>query len=475
MNKTLLLIICDFLLLNLLALTQWDKPIEPPETTAQSDPDSTTEQVVQEDLVDALRITLDEERSARDALSSELQDTQSTLQQREETLAEREARLAETARNLEAKQREASQLSERVADTQATVVQLSDRLTRTAEQAATARTQAEQLARELAEKQAAAERLNAQLKQTEQEKAAAQAQVQTLSTRVEVAETARVMLTESVQTLQTQVEAERTERAKLQEQTGTLAVGVTQLAERTGEVNATIKANTPINANTLYNDFLTNRIAASFFNTRDIPVLGPSSSERNTNTILITDGDRVYALFHADQTPAGAGVADWKTITGSLKAGAQRVPVNELRYLTADARVVVVPIDTATATAFGTRIYSTTREPFKFSEAVLMKRGGEDYGEIEFRLDSETPGYVKMNSSVLGRMAGRFSPSAGDLVFSKTGEVLGLMVTNNYCVLLNSFATTEVLPFGNNLVAQKTSTVLNAAKERVLRLPLKLQ
>jgi hypothetical protein len=104
-----------------------------------------------------------------------------------------------------------------------------------------------------------------------------------------------------------------------------------------------------------------------------------------------------------------------------------------------------------------------------------MKRGGEDYGEVEFRLDPETPGYVRMSGSVLGRMVGRFTPSAGDIVFSKTGEILGLMVTNNYCVILDNFATTEVLPFGQDVLGRKTSTVLNAAKERVLRLPLKLQ
>ncbi len=476
MNKTLLLIICDFLLLNLLALTRWDKADrEPPPALTRTATADSTQKVVQEDLVAALRVTLDQERAARDAVSAQLQDTQSALQQREETLSEREARLAATARTLEQKQKEAAQLSERVADTQATVVQLSDRLARTAEQAAASRTQAEQLARELAEKQAAAEKLNEQLKQTELAKADAESKVHTLSTRVEVAESARAMLTENVQTLQTQVEAERAERAKLQVQTGTLAEGVTQLAERTGEVRDTIKANTPINANTLFNDFLTNRVGAYFHNTRDIPVLGPSSRDHDTKTILVSDGTNVFALFHVEQTPAGDGVADWKEITGTLSAGNRRQPITKLLYLMNDPRVVAVPIDPTVAPSFGVRIYSTAHEPFKFSEAVLMKRGGEDYGEVEFRLDPATPGYVKMNSSIIGRIVGRFSPGAGDIVFSKTGEILGLMVTSNYCVLLDNFVTTDELPFGTNLVDQKTSTVLNAAKERTLRLPLKLQ
>lgn len=475
MNKTLLLIICDFLLLNLLALTRWEEIDQPPAQTTQTSPAESTQQVVQEDLVAALQVTLDEERSTREALNAELQTTQSTLQEREETLAEREQRLADTARTLDEKAREAAQLSERVADTQATVVQLSDRLARTAEQAASSRTQAEQLARELAERQAAAEKLNQQVRQLEQDRVQAQQQIQTLNTQVQVAESARAMLTDNVATLQTQVQAEREERVKLQAQTGTLAEGVTQLAERTGEVRDTIRANTPINANTLFNDFLANRVRAVFHNTRDIPILGPSSRDHEAQTILVSDGTNVYAVFHTEQTPAGDGTADWKEITGTLSAGSRRQSITQLQFLVSDPRLAVVPVDTATATAFGTRIYSTAREPFKFAEAVLVKRGGEDYGEVEFRLDPTTPGYVKMNSSILGRLAGRFSPSAGDMVFSKTGELLGLMVTNNYCVVLDNFQPASALPFGTNLVDQRTSEVLGAQRDRVLRLPLKLQ
>jgi hypothetical protein len=146
-----------------------------------------------------------------------------------------------------------------------------------------------------------------------------------------------------------------------------------------------------------------------------------------------------------------------------------------LQFIVSEARINVVPLDTAAATAFGTRIYSTAKEPFRFSEAVLVGASGDYYGEVEFRLDPTTPGYVKMDKPVLGRLFGKFSPSAGDIVFSKTGEVLGVMVTNNYCVLLDNFSPVGELPFGANVLDQKTSDILAAQKERVLRLPIKLQ
>jgi len=469
MNKTLLLVICDFLLLNLLALTRWEEPPEKLPTSSQVSPAQTAQQVVQEDLVGALRTSLEEERSARDELSQE-------LQRRDETLAERERRMAALNADLEKKAQEASQLSERVADSQITVAQLSDRLSQSAAEAATKRAQAEQLARELAEKQAAAERLAQQVSALEQEKTQAQQQIQTLNTQVQVANTERVMLRETMETLRTQVTEEREEKLMLQEQTGRLAEGVTQLAENSAGIRQEIRANTPINANTLFSDFSANRVAATFRAARE-NIFGPVTRATETRTILVSDGTDVYALLHVNDTIATfrESPADWREIEGRIAAGARQLAVERLRFLVIDPRVVVVKIDPAVATGFGVRIYPTAAEPFKFSEAVIISQGGKFYGEVEFKLDAQTPGYVKMKTKIFSSLFGEFSPSAGDVVLSKTGELLGLMVTDGYCVLIDNFAGAAELPFGTALLELKTSEILSRQKDRILRMPSKLQ
>lgn len=468
MNKTLLLIICDFLLLNLLALTRWEKPPEATPAT-QASPAATAQQVVQEDLVGALRTTLEEERAARTELSQE-------LQQREETLAERERRMAALNTDLEKKSQEARQLSERVADTQAAVSQLSDRLTQTAAEAATKRAQAEQLAKELAERQAAAERLSQQVSSLEQEKSKAQQEIQSLNTQMQVANTERTMLRESMETLRTQVSSEREEKLKLQEQTGKLAEGVTQLAENSAGIRQEMRANTPINANTLFSDFSANRVQATFHSARE-NLFGPVTRNYDTRTILVSDGTDVFALLHVNDTVATfrESPADWREIEGRVAANSRQLAVDRLRFLVIDPRVVVVKIEPAVAAGFGVRIYPTAAEPFKFSEAVIISQGGKYYGEVEFKLDPQTPGYVRMKTRIFSSLFGEFSPSAGDVVLSKTGELLGLMVTDTYCVLIDNFAGAAELPFGNSLLDVKTSEIIARQKERIMRMPLKLQ
>jgi hypothetical protein len=476
MNKTLLLVICDFLLLNLLALTRWDKPPEMQPPAGQPTPAQTVQQVVQEDLVGALRTSLDEEKQAREALNEQLQEAQNAAKASQETAEEREQRLAAMRENLQKKEQEAQQLSTRVQDSQNAIAQLSDRLSRAAQEAASSRSQSEQLAKELAEKQEAAAQLAQQVEQLHKEREKAQQDIQSLSTKMQVAETERRFPTESVTTLQNQVAAEREEKLNLQTQTGKLAEGVTQLAENSADLRQEIRSNTPINANALWSDFTANRIDASFHTARD-SMFGAVTRNRDAKTVLVSDGTNVFALFHVNDTAASFrdGVADWREIEGHLNAGGRQIAIDRLSFLAIDPRIVVVPLDPTTAASFGVKIYPTALEPFKFPQAVIISRGGQYYGEVDFKLDAQTPGYVKMQTKVLTRMFGEFAPNTGDLVFSKTGELLGVMANDTYCVLVDNFRGAAELPFGANLEEKKTSEIIGGQKERILRLPLRLQ
>jgi hypothetical protein len=92
MNRTLLLILCDFLLLTLLALTDWQKaapakPVPPPPPAAR--PATGAGAATQDDdLVAVMKLSLADERTQRDQVAQQLQSTQSTLSEREKTLAD---------------------------------------------------------------------------------------------------------------------------------------------------------------------------------------------------------------------------------------------------------------------------------------------------------------------------------------------------------------------------------------------------
>jgi hypothetical protein len=127
------------------------------------------------------------------------------------------------------------------------------------------------------------------------------------------------------------------------------------------------------------------------------------------------------------------------------------------------------------AASLGAKVYPIARDPFKFPEAVLISAGDKGYGTVGFKLDSDHPGYVQVDNRLFKRIFGDFAPSRGDLVFSQTGELLGIMVNSDYCALIGNFSAAAVIDTGKDTAAQKTGRQIDALAARVRAMPLSLQ
>jgi X-X-X-Leu-X-X-Gly heptad repeat protein len=464
MNKTLLLIICDFLLLNLLALTRWER-VEPARASQAPVPELAANAVTKDqDLVETMRQSLADEKTTRDQLAEKLSATDAALAAREQSLA--------------AAQAERTKLAATVTESQRNIADLGKRFATATQEATMTKEQLAQLQRELAEKQAEAEKQKLVYeKQLQAQEAESQKKIGNLTMAVVVAEQEKKDLREKADTLQTQVAVERSERAKVQETASQLASGVGQLAEKSGELTKEIRDNRPINANVLFNDFLANRVGANFAATHK-GFLGPTNRTKESNAVLVTDGRQIYALLHvADTIFSFSEIGDnWEKFSIQFaRPSGYRAAAGSLQFLTHDPRIVVLPIDAAQAAALGAKVYSLATDPFKFPDAVLISGGGKGYGEVGFKLDASQPGFVRVDNRFFKRLFGDFAPSRGDLVFSKTGELLGIMVNSDYCALLNDFTPAKTIHTGDDILAQQTGPLLDSLSARVLALPAKLQ
>lgn len=463
MNKTLLLILCDFLLLNLLALTRWEKA-EPAQTQKPPVPEvSANAQTKEQDLVAAMQQSLADERSTRDALAEKLSDTATSLAEREKNLAQL--------------QQEKTGLQSALTTTQQSAAALSRQVAAVTQDATVTKEQLARLQRELDEKRAEAQRQAQAIASLEKQQGEAREKIEGLNVAVKVAEQEKILLKETAETYKQQVAEEREERAKVQATTVQLAQGVGTLAEKSGELTKEIRDNRPINANVLFNDFLANRVTTRFVVSRK-GFLGMSTREKETHTVFVTDGAQIYALLHISDTPFSLREpgSDWETVRAEFaKPPAYRSQAARLDFLSLDPRVVVLPVSAAQAAALGAKVYQTALEPFKFPDAVLISGGGTGYGEVAFKLDASQPGYVQVDNRFMKRLFGTFAPSRGDLVFSKTGELLGIMVNSDYCAVVNNFLPAKTIATGDDTKAQQTGDLLNALVARYNALPFKLQ
>jgi hypothetical protein len=462
MNKTLLLIMCDFLLLNLLALTRWEKA-EPTHTQLDTAAprSAANAPAVNADMVELMRVSLEDEKKAREQLANQLASTQGNLSERE--------------KNLAALQQQKNQLESSLSATQSSAKELEKRFTAATQEAFLSKEQLAKLQRELEEKRAEAERQAAELARAERQNAEARQRIENLNVAVRVAEQEKQLLSQNLTEAKQQVEVERLERAKVQEQTTQLAQGVGALAEKSVELTQEIRDNRPVNPNQIFSDFLANRVQSSF-NAKRPGLFSASARDRQTQTLLVSDGTQTYALLHLSDTPftMTETPADYLSVTAQLTRGGAAQPAAELRFLQLDPRLAVVPVDAAQAAALGAKIYSLAKEPFKFPNAVLVRADDGRYGDTPFRIDQSNANYVKLDNRIMTRMFGEISPKRGDLVFSQTGDLIGIMVNNDYCAVLGNFAASHTLRLGDN-PQPATSGILSDIQARWLRLPLKLQ
>ena len=476
MNRSLLLVICDFLILSLLALGNFEQT-ESAEADFEGDEIRAVQQAdASEELIEALQLSLEEEQASRAELSSDLDLTEQTLREREEALAEREAHLRELAASLEERDadlrrlaEERSALEERVVETEAEKTILAEERARQEEAARRAREQALALERELNEKLAALERNEQQLVELQERQQEALEANRQLSTELQLSEAEKRLIRENLDQVRTEVQLVREEKERIQQQAGELAQGVSALAERSGELAQEFRSSQPKTANTLFSEFQENQVQATFSRNRSLYL---RERETETETVFVTDGEKTYALFHIEETGLSlARPAEWEALSARLSASGKAGQVRRFSFLSLDPRLIVVEIHPSVVEQFEKEVYQLAKDPFRFSEAVLISSKGDYYGETTFTLDAENDRYVKMERRIMSRLFGELSPSRGDFVFSKTGELIGVMVTGEYCVLIDNFLPipNRSLDMGENLTG--VGDLLREMNERVNQLP----
>jgi peptidoglycan hydrolase CwlO-like protein len=527
MNRSILIVICDFLLVSLVVFTTVDVnklsdagPREMKLELATNRVDSG------KDLTAVMQMALADELRNRNRLLSELATTRDSLTRQQSLLGERDKQvkgvqqeLAELEKRLDASQQELAARDQRLLASQQELAER-DKKVQAYQQELTAR---QQLGAQLAQQQAAlqgqlaaaqasltnlgqqlhdntvqsvisGERLAAfedllskqavlqssnilqQLAALAKTNDAVLAERVRLGTQLAAAETEKRVAAEQVSRMQGEVKIEREEKARLAE-------GVKELAARSGDIarevrdNAReVRDNRSLAPNSIFSEVVTNRVQARFSAVRKL-LFGQTSKDRETETVLVSDGSRIYALCHVHDTPLTLWEpgTDWEGLTGTLNRGTASCPIRSVSFCLADPRVILIPVSAEDAARLGCKVYRVSTDPYKFQDAVLVGTRADYYGECRFQIDLSTLDYVKLDRSFLKGLIGKFNPSRGDLVFSKTGEMLGVMANASYCLMLRDFSFEATMQFGDDIRAQHTGATLSALYSHLLTMPFKLQ
>ncbi len=468
MNRSLLIVICDFLLLSLLALARFDEPEEaqpPPQAQqAQADIDP-----AERDLLAALRMSLESEQVEREQLTADLEERARALEEERRRAEE----LARTSSVLEGERERLERLRQQLEEDRA---RLAGEVTQTREQLQMTSEERARLRENIAAAQERQRMLQEQLQAREQALAEERQRAQQLQQQREEAERERAILStrlEAASVAQQRMEGEittlRSERQAAQEQAQRLATNVGELAQAQQttrqELTQEIRLSTPLSSNQIFDRFLRSRVPAGFTSSESA-LLGPLTHNYAPYSVLVESPDgSIHALMEASETPfVPSNLDQVRAVSGQLQVGRQRLDIAEVGFLQSDPRIVAVPVTQAQAEAAGIKPYNLEQNPMRFQEVVVVQAVGDRYAEASVKLDPSAPGYLRVPTSVTNRIFGSFSPSRGDLVFSKNGDLIGFMVSNGRAVILRSTALAARMPIGNAF-SPGTATLLEPALE----------
>jgi hypothetical protein len=450
MNRSILIVICDFLLLSLLTFsTDLSKVAGEDEgsgATVKVDVLAKTANTGGNDLAEVMKQALGEEQKNREQLQAELAKVREATRQQQEQSEQQ-------AKELQQKQ---SNLEQQYATAQADIQALNQKLQSSSAETSMTR---EQLAAKEAE-----------IQKQKDLAAALQKQLNQLNNQLRAADMDKRIATGQVALMQQQVQAERAENARLAE-------GVKTLATNSSALTREIRENRALAPNTIFSEFVSNRVSTKFVATRSAFLGVDTSTPTKTETVLVTDGTNTFALCHVKDTPLTLWDpgTDWETLTGTLAHNQAQVPIHALSFHLQDPRVVFMPVTQAEASQLGCKIYQISSNPNKFQNAVVIDVRGDNYGQSNFQIDLSTPQYVKLDHSLFKVLVGKFTPSRGDLVFSQNGDLLGVMANNTYCLVLHDFASNVTFPFGRNIQILHTGADLSRLYTYVFNMPSKLK
>jgi X-X-X-Leu-X-X-Gly heptad repeat protein len=505
MNRSILVVIVDFLLISLLAFARLDEPdfkeARPNATPTLAAKDPSTHQ----DLVDVLKTSLAKEQESREQLNEQLRQTQQQLQTREQALSDREKVMRDEEQRLQEKVDESTRLAhehatleQQFTNTQANMAELQKQLSDSLSVANQSQQQLESVQSEIQARAQEEAILRRKLAELEKSRQTTEIEKEQLSAKLQVSETEKRMVNEQLDSAKGDVQVERQEKAKLQEHADKLAEGnaklaegttklaegttklaqnVSSLAQKSGELTQEIRENRPLAPNTVFNGFVTNRVRVDFRAVRTGTFGHEVNKEKEFKTVLMRQGNQVYAVYHVNDTPLSLSFPgiDWDWLIGNLRRGPAVAHIDRISFLAADPRVVLVPISEAKARELSCKVYSVPKDPFKFQEAILVGANEGYYGECKFQMEPDNPQYIRMQRERFSWLVGKFQPSSGDLVFTKGGELLGLMVNKEYCLLLNELAPAYHIQMGIGIGDQQTGLVLSQCYSQVARMPSKLQ
>ena len=538
MNRSLLLVVCDFLLLSILALARFDVPKDA--VIAQDGQKVVSKEVVErisdgenyDDVVAELEATnetlLENLSSDKDdlfeqklKLEAEIAERQKILEQKEQEIESKDAviqgnkqalDLAKSeAEKLEAQRQEIESKREELLQSNAASKKELELLAKNLEQA---KKKSEELAELKSEKereaQAARLELAASVERAKaQELAASEARALLMDEKKRsdelLASTAKIDqkidslnkgldgVGQDLKTVGEGLVGVGEKISPVSQDVSSVKAGVSKVEKDVQESAASQKENfrklnerQTRSVNEIFTRYEQNKVTLELTYTHKFGITQSNREDKfSMDTILMVDGNFVYALVHAKDSPFRVEINPRRlvSVTGQIIGSKLTKPleVKEIAFMD-DPRMIIVPLyanPQDLVKSSGIELFQAPQNPFLFDDAVVVDVKDSRFGQTKCLRDEKDGRYIEVDERSFAFLTGAFNPGKGDLVFSQKAELLGIMVNGDYAFHVKNLGGrieggSRTL-LGDSFDADKTNTLLRDLKKKLSGLSKKFK
>ncbi len=486
MNKSLLIVICDFLLLSLLSIANFDKPDKNNAQKREAQAALESETFVQTQMLETLKMALDAEQQRHLSLSKDVETLSKKAeanlkhaQNQNELVKKRELQLKEIESAKIELEKERTEILKRSKDLEAKVISadkrnatleseiiaatgkleksakeridLERKLGQMQQNDATIKTQLQAAQEQIRQNKENLERLQVESDKLKLENRAIEAEKRALSTQLEVAATKTKIYEENLKRAQTQIDIEKAEKEKMFVHAEKLSANVSNLADTQKNISKNIDNLRPQTASETFEKIAPLLISVSFKFTEG-GLLGRKNASKKIQTLPIKIGTRTFLLFDADTSPLRFSKdAEAPEAFEIVVMAGKKIFVPETLLLvkgTKETLAVELPngfIDETKAPKLVDK-----QETFRFTDCIVINPNTKYYGQTPFMANFTKRQYAKLDVGVIESIFKTFSPSTNDIAITRSGEPLGILTSSSDIFIPRNLQAERTLTIGKN-------------------------
>ena len=279
---------------------------------------------------------------------------------------------------------------------------------------------------------------------------------------------------------QSETAARLTENIALQTQTTKLLAKDIEeqtkaIAETTDKIGGLIEEAQPLSPNTIFTTFRTNQVNLTFKSEVRGVLGGVADKTYNIPATLAQDGQAVYAVCLAKDTPFQSNrLNSLNKVTGTINGSGRSFPLSQIGFSAHDPRVLIIPVPQQVAA--NAKPFKVDPKPDRFPKSILIDPAAQSFGEVALQLYPKNVNYFEFKTGLLRSIAGEFNAGKADYAFSQAGYLLGILVNGVHAVHLpnleipnrinigGQFNPVRTTAFNNDVLKPKVGTIETALK-----------